>query len=354
MLRLLRTYSLLIVGLILCHCDDDSGGVKTQGPDDNPDPDANQRKVLVVNEGNFNSGNASLGIYYPDSGSYTEQVFQGKTGRPLGDVFQSVAYHNQKVFLVVNNSGKVEVLDSTTLSSVGVIDNLPSPRYLQPVGNGRAYLTNFTQSGQSEISIVDLQSLQKTSSIKTGGWTGNPTLAAGRVWVPEVKAGWVLAIDPSKDKITDTIRLRKEIQQVVKDTDGQLWALANGGIDNSVTPALYQIDPMQKTVRQELPFTNKDAGPGNLTLNNARDTIYYTTNGIYRMPVSSNQLPAEPLVTAKDRNFYGLALSPDTSIIYASDPKDYVQRGIVYRFNSSGALIDQFKAGIIPRDFVFY
>ena len=345
---------LLCLPLFLWQCDDDSGGVQNTDPANNGPDDTAQKQVLVLNEGTFNNGNASLSIYLPDTQEVVRNVFRNRNGRPLGDVFQSMRFARQKGFLVINNSGKIEVVDSATLESVGVIRDLPSPRYLQPTGDGRGYVSNFTQADSSELSIVSLNGLQKTGSIRTGGWTGNMTRAAGRIWVPEVKAGWLLAVDPATDAVTDTVKLRVEVQQVVRDAEDQLWALGNGGIDDSVVPALYRIDPEDGKVTQTLSFSSKDESPGNLTLNGSRDTLYYTNQGIYRMPIQRTQLPQTPVVEAQNRSFYGLSIDPEQGDIYASDALDFVQNGEVYRFEQAdGQLIHQFEGGIIPRDFVF-
>lgn len=347
---LLHPFSiLLLLPLLLWQCDDDSNS-----PDRSAEDPA-QDQVLILNEGTFNNGNASLGIYQPDSQDVIRNVFRNRNDRPLGDVFQSMRFVQQKGFMVINNSGKIEVVDSATLASVGVIRDLPSPRYLQPVGGGRGYVSNFTQADESELSIVSLDGLQKTGSIRTGGWTGNMTRAAGRIWVPEVKKGWLLAIDPATDAVTDTVKLRVEVQQVVRDAENQLWALGNGGIDDSVTPALYRIDPEARAVTQTLAFSSKDESPGNLTLNGSRDTLYYTNQGIYRMPIQQTQLPQSPLIEAQNRSFYGLSIDPESGEIYATDALDFVQNGEVYRFDAAGGqLIHQFEGGIIPRGFVFH
>ncbi len=340
--------------LALSSCNDGETGVQTQGPDNPVEPDSNQRPVLVVNEGTFNNGNASLGIYYPQKDTFRADVFEKETGRPLGDVFQSITIADQRIFLVINNSGKVEVLDSSTYANTGTIRGLPSPRYLQPLGDGRAYVTNFTQQGNSVINIVDLANLQITGEIATGGWTGNPAMAGGKAWVPEVKKGWLLALDPATNTVTDTLKLRPEIHTVVRDQSGNIWALANGGINNEYQPTLYRIDPEKPTVLQRLPFPGKTPSPGNLTLNGSRDTLYYTRDGIYRLAIEAEQLPGQAFVPAKGRSFYGLGIEPSTGTIYASDAFDFVRRGKVYLFGTkSGKPLGEFKAGIIPSAFVF-
>ncbi len=345
---------LLGIPLVLAQCDDSGSGVQTQDPGNPEKPDSNQRSILVINEGTFNKGNASLGIYYPQTDTFRSAVFETNTGRPLGDVFQSVSFARNQAFLVINNSSKIEVLDSSTLKSTGAIKGLPSPRYMQPLSDGRAYVTNFTQSGKSEITIVNHNTLKIVGKIPTAGWTGDPAMAAGKVWVPEVKKGWILVVNPGKDVITDTLKLRPEVKKVVRDAEGKLWAMANGGINNSAQPVLYRIDPQNIQISRKLGFQSKSPSPGNLTLNGSKDTVYYTRKGIFRLSIGASDLPVNPVVPANNRSFYGLGIAPATGIIYASDAFDFVRRGKVFRFEpENGGLINEFEAGIIPADFVF-
>ena len=51
--------------------------------------------------------------------------------------------------------------------------------------------------------------------------------------------------------------------------------------------------------------------------------------------------------------FFSLGIDPASSEIYLGDAIDHRQNGIVYRYLSSGKLIDQFKVGISPGDFAF-
>ncbi|MGB0177414.1 MAG: hypothetical protein ACPF9D_09615, partial [Owenweeksia sp.] len=56
---------------------------------DEPDnPDNNNpgiKNVLVINEGAFQAGNASLGVYNLETNAYAKQVFAANNNRPLGD-----------------------------------------------------------------------------------------------------------------------------------------------------------------------------------------------------------------------------------------------------------------------------
>jgi len=52
--------------------------------------------------------------------------------------------------------------------------------------------------------------------------------------------------------------------------------------------------------------------------------------------------------------YYGLGYDVAEDIIYAADPLDYAQNGIIYRYSAmDGLLIDFFTAGMVPNGFWF-
>jgi hypothetical protein len=63
-------------------------------------------------------------------------------------------------------------------------------------------------------------------------------------------------------------------------------------------------------------------------------------------------LPTSSIINQNGALFYGLGISP-THDIYISDAVDYVQSGIIYRYDSTASLKDQFSVGIIPQVFWF-
>ena len=59
--------------------------------------------VFIVNEGNFNFGNASLSYYDVGSGRVENSVFSRANGMSLGDVAQSMTVHGGRGYIAVNN-----------------------------------------------------------------------------------------------------------------------------------------------------------------------------------------------------------------------------------------------------------
>src|SRR6478752_3181460 len=97
---------LVFASVLFAACDD-----KPIPEDDIILPPPIKGSVMIVNEGNFNSGNAGLTYLDLANDKLYEDLFQSANGRKLGDVFQSVNMLNGKAYLVVNNSQKIEVAD---------------------------------------------------------------------------------------------------------------------------------------------------------------------------------------------------------------------------------------------------
>ena len=88
-------------------------------------------KVLILNEGNYNFGNSSLSLYHQNENRVDNKVFQSNnSGRPIGDVVQSAVQIGNELFVVVNNSSKIEILVASNLTSITAIQQLNSPRYI--------------------------------------------------------------------------------------------------------------------------------------------------------------------------------------------------------------------------------
>jgi len=347
---------ILGAGLLLWACekdDDQEVHQNDQNNNTNGDEKPFDHGAFILNEGNFNQGNASLDFWDSDQQKLRSQVFKEVNGRPLGDVLHAMNTIDGHSYLIVNNSGKIEVINPATLESQQLMNGFPSPRRILKVADGKAYVTNFTLEGASEISIVDLQDHAISGSIAVDGWKERLVKANNKVFVSQVKAGNLLVIDPKEDAIMDTISLVKEVKHVAKDANGNLWALGNGGFE-AKTPRLYKIDPLTHEVLMELEFGSKQTSPGNLTLNAAKDSLFFLNEGVFTMPIQSTSLPSSPVIREKDYSFYSIGVAPTGSEIYVSDAIDYVQKGMVLRFNrNDGKLIDSFRTGIIPGGFVF-
>lgn len=306
--------------------------------------------VFITNEGNFQFGNAKVSYYDNASATAVEDLFQPANNISLGDVCQSMYLFNGKAYVVVNNSGKIVVVNPKTFVQETVISGMGSPRYFLPVSNNKAYVTDLYANA---VSIVDLNGNIKTGTIACSGWTEEMALVYGKVFVTNEKSNKVYVINTANDAMEDSIQVGFNSNSIRQDKNGKLWVLCSGNQKNNIPGSLHRIDPITKQVEQSFQFSNTTDSPWKLRMNATNDTLYFLNNSVFRMAIGAANLPSTAFISNGKSVFYGLGIDPKNGVIYISDAIDYVQRGAIYRYKSDGTLINTFKAGIAPGDFCF-
>ncbi len=318
--------------------------------------------VLIPCEGNFMYGNASLSYYDKNTKTVENQVFYRANGIPIGDVLQSVTIIDSLAYLVVNNSGKIYVVNKNTFQYVNKITGLVSPRYMRFITPSKAYVSDMYAKN---IYVVNPQTCMVDNTIDIDEGTGNfyrhsseqmivyDTLVFVNSWSYDDK---VLVINAKTDELVSKIEVLKQPHRMVIDRNGKIWVLCDGGYagsDYSGVPGLVKIDAATRTVEHIFEFPVGDY-PSEIALNGNGDTIYYCNNHIYRFPVDSEDITGDVFFeNPGGRLYYGLGVDPVNSEVYVADAIDYMQSGVVYRLNAAGEQIDKFTVGIIPNGFCF-
>lgn len=315
----------------------------------------NQNGVFISCEGNFMYGNSSLSFYNTESKKITNQLFYARNNAPLGDVAQSLSLVDNTLFIVINNSGKVYAVDPQTIEFKGVITGLVSPRYMHFINPDKVYISDLYAN---HITIVNPKTYQVTGEIEVPNHTSEQMVQLDSLlfvssWSYDE---YILVINLLKDKLIGEIKVPFQPKDLIKDFNNKIWVLSEGSpegfTEKEELPALSRLDPQTLTIEQIYRFEEGEH-PHSLEINQRGDTIFYINKDIYRMPIKSRQLPQESFIKANGRLFYSMGLSPKNGEIYISDAIDYTQNGVVYRYTHNGNLIDSFKVGINPSDFLF-
>lgn len=305
--------------------------------------------VLILNEGNFGQGNATIDLYNTANKNIQNDVFRtNNQGRPIGDVIQSMYVSNDTGFVVVNNSQKVEMINLENLTSLGTINGFNSPRYFLPVANNKAYVSDLYANA---IQVVDIKSRVITSTISTNGWTEELLRIEDTVYVTDMTNNELIRIDLTADTILGRTTLIRQPNSLVVDKNNTIWVLCSGGFDE-VLPRLYQIST-SGDVLQYYEFQSVSMSPGNLVIHSNGEKLYYLNGGVFHHSITATALEPTAMIPENGRLLYGLAFHPKMGELFVSDAIDYQQNGVVYRYLSTGTLVDQFKAGIIPGSFQF-
>jgi len=307
--------------------------------------------AFILNEGNFRSGNGSLSFFSYDSLKIYNHVFLDINQRPLGDIPYSMGFHGSNAYIVVNNSGKIEVADRNYLKSVATINRIISPRYISFINDMKAYVSSLYSDS---LAIIDLTAnsisgyinLKKTSeSIATlystayvANWTGGSK---------------VMVINTATDQVTDSIEVGMEPESMVIDKNETLWVLCNGGWKREYYAELIGISTRTNKVEKRFIFPSVTDSPTCLQINGQGEILYYLLNGVRKMAIEAQSLPSEAFIPELNHVFYKLGVNPGNNEIFATDVVDYVKKGKILRYGKGGALISEMEADIIPGTICF-
>ena len=320
--------------------------------------DTSQRGLFICNEGNFQYGNATLSYYDPETKVVENEVFFRANAMKLGDVAQSMTIHDNKGWVVVNNSHIVFAIDLDTFKEVGRITDMTSPRYIHFISDDKAYIT---QIWDNRIAIVDPRRYQITGYIECPGMTMEQGSTEQMVrygdyifvncWSYQNR---ILKIDTRTDSIVDELTVGIQPTSLALDCNNKLWTVTDGGYDGSPygyeSPALYRIDAETFTIEKQFDLRKGDK-PSEVQLNGTRDRIYWINNDVWAMDIDAERLPVRPFLDYSGTLYYGLTIDPVNGDVYVADAIDYTQQGMVYRYSSEGELLDEFYVGIIPGAF---
>ena len=314
--------------------------------------------LFVINEGNFQYGNASLSYYNPATKSVENEVFYRANAMKLGDVAQSMTLYGDTGWIVVNNSHVIFAIDPTTFKEKGRIENLTSPRYIHFLSDEKAYVT---QLWDNRIFIVNPKRYEITGYIECPAMTMESGSTEQMVqWGKYVFVNcWsyqnrILKIDTTTDKVVAELEVGIQPTSLVVDCYGKLWTITDGGYEDSPygyeAPSLYRIDAETFTIEKQFRFAKGDA-PSEVQLNGRGDKLYWINNDVWAMDVTADRIPVKPFIPYSDTLYYGLTIDPRSGEVYVADAIDYVQAGKIYRYSEQGERLDEFYAGITPGAF---
>lgn len=314
--------------------------------------------LFIINEGNFQYGNATLSFYDPVSKTVENELFFRANAMKLGDVAQSMVIRDGVGWVVVNNSHVIFAIDINTGKEIGRIVNLTSPRYIHFLSDEKAYVT---QIWDNRIFIVNPSTFSITGYIECPNMTMEQGSTEQMVQVGKYVYTncWsyqnrILKIDTETDIVVDELEIGIQPTSLVLDKNNKIWTVTDGGYSGSPygyeAPSLYKIDPQTFTVEKSFRFSLGDA-PSEVQLNGDGSKLYWINDDIWEMDVDKGTLPPRPFIAAKGTIYYGLTVDPVSGDVYVADAIDYQQQGQILRYSSGGELLDSFYVGIIPGAF---
>lgn len=297
--------------------------------------------VYVLNEGNFGSANSGLDFYNLSTGTYSRDVFKAANNSMLGDVAQDIVIdqQTQSIYISVNNSSRLYVLNMNDLKIRQTFSGLTSPRDIANPGNGFLYVSDIYANG---IWKLDLTSGAVVKKIPVAGWSEALLVQNNQLWVSRPSSNYVSVLDMTTDTWMDSIAVEKGVT-VLTHFDSDIWALSGGGVLDPGPSVLYRMSATSVSIKESWPIS----GQGAYRLQ-AGNNLYFLSGGSVFSKDNSSSPPVLLIQTPAGKNYYGLGYSSFGQYIIALDAADYVRRGTVDVYNESGVLLRSVEAGYIP------
>ncbi|MCW5908853.1 MAG: DUF5074 domain-containing protein [Chitinophagales bacterium] len=312
--------------------------------------------VYIINEGNFNFGNAEVSVYNPESKQVSNNQFQAVNGYSLGDVAQSMFVKDSFGFIVVNNSSKIEVVKLPSLQKVRTI-TIPnsSPRYFLAINDSIAYVSELYAN---KIHVVNYVSGTLVTQISVPQYTeqlvrvDEYVFAEGKkIFANASSKGALIRLRVSDHTFVDKVEFAGDLGGLVKDKNNHLWIAVGSDTTTSTFASLKSFDK-HLAQQSNYSFNSYAWHPSNLCISGNGEQLCFLSNDVYRYDTQNGSTP-EKVISSSSNNFYALAIDPASDELYVSDVLDYVQPSHVLRYHKNGAFIHSFTAGVIAGNFAF-
>lgn len=337
---------------------------------DTPQPDEHEyyytegRKVYMIHEGNYGSGNASLSIYNSSQDLLFNDVYQSVNNEEMGDVFQSMTIVENNLFFTINHSDLLLICSKNTMEKVNEI-NVSTPRYLLPLNERSMLLSSLYQR---YITIISPQEQTITGTIDLPHTSVEGMLLHnGKIYLCpwDTACSVVLVMDAFSLQIVDSIDIgARAPHKIFVDKDNHLWVLY-GNIQQDATYGWVQIQTENKSILKRFDYENGLNEWIKPVMNATKDELYWiqvdysvsaggTQNGVYRMSVDADIIPERAFIPAPEFHyFYGLGLDEITGNIYVGDPFSFIEQSKVYIYTPDGIPLKEINTQMGIGDFYF-
>ena len=296
--------------------------------------------------------------------------------KELGDVGNDIQIYGSKLYVVVNCSHKVEVLDARTCERITQID-IPNCRYIR-FYRGNAYVTSYVgpvqidpNAPQGAVYRVDTTSLKIDAKVIVGYQPDELEILGEYIYV--VNSGGYRA--PEYDNTVSVIELNrfKQVQKIPvginlhrirADKYGKLWVTSRGDYD-TVHSNLYVLEKrkgyneMVVTDTLNIPCSNLCISGDSLFYYSTEWNVNTQSNSISYgiIDVRTKEVISTNFITdgsEKDiRIPYGIMVHPYPKDIFVTDAKNYVSSGTLYCYDKNGIRKWGVRTGDIPAHMVF-
>jgi len=355
-------YCAVLVGIVffLGSCDDmdDKEKMRTY-----PTP-VKTTRMLVLSEGLFNMNNSSLASYNFETQQLNTDFFLSVNKRGLGDTANDMQLYGSKLYVVVNVSSQIEVLDvntGKTLKQIPMFNEQAvarQPRFIDFM-DGNAYVCSY----DGTVAQIDTTTLEIKAFVKCGRNPDGICVANNKIYVSN--SGGLDFPDFDNTVSVLTSSPLKEIKKIAvgpnpyklhADSQGDVYVVTRGNYGD-IPCNFHRIDSKTDETVQHF----DDIQALNFTVNNDTAYIYnydYASQKswikvfdcIQEKIISNNFITDGTVINTP----YGINVNRVTGDVYLTDAYSFTEWGDVLCFDKTGKLKFRInQIGLNPNQIVF-
>lgn len=336
--------------------------------------------MYLLNEGNMGSNKCTLDYLDFVQGYYVRNLYAERNPhviKELGDVGNDIRVYGSRLYVVVNCSNKLEVLDARTGVRIAQVD-IPNCRYVN-FYRGHAYVSSYVGPVQlnnpnavkGAVYKVDTLTL-KVEGKCTVGYQPEELEVLGEYLYVANSGGYMA---PNYDNTVSVIELEGfrqmqkipvgiNLHRVKADNHGRLWVTSRGDYE-TISSNLYVLQ--KKKGRNEMEVTDTLNIPCSNFCISGDSLYYYSTewnNFTQQNTITYGIINTETLQRVSNSFItdgtqaditipYGISIHPDTGDIYITDAKNYVSSGVLHCYSKDGKHKWSVRTGDIPAHMCF-
>lgn len=336
--------------------------------------------MYLLNEGNMGSNKCTLDYLDYVQGYYVRNLYAERNPhviKELGDVGNDIRVYGSKLYVVVNCSNKVEVLDARTGIRITQVD-IPNCRYVN-FYRGHAYVSSYVGPVQlnnpdavkGAVYKIDTLTLKVVDKCTVGYQPEEIEVLGEYLYV--ANSGGYMA--PDYDNTVSVIELEGfrqmekipvgiNLHRIKADNHGRLWVTSRGDYE-TISSNLYVLQ--KKSGRNEMEVTDTLNIPCSNFCISGDSLYYYSTewnNYTQQNTITYGIINTETLQRVSDSFItdgtqaditipYGISIHPDTGDIYVTDAKNYVSSGVLHCYSKDGKHKWSVRTGDIPAHMCF-
>ena len=336
--------------------------------------------MYLLNEGNMGSNKATIDYLDFVNGYYIRNIYSERNPniiKELGDVGNDIQIYGAKLYVVVNCSHKVEVLDAKTCVRIGQID-IPNCRYIR-FAHGKAYISSYVgpvaidpNAQLGAVFEVDTATLQITNRVTVGYQPDELELLGDYIYVAN-SGGYrqpnydstVSVVERRTMRQVEKIPVAINLHRIRKDQYDQLWVSSRGNYAD-IPSRLFVLAKENATATKMTVADTLDMPCSEMVI--VGDSLYFysvswntqkeenaVSYGI--VDVRTHQLITDHLITDGTESDikvpYGIAVNPYNREIFVTDAKNYVSSGVLHCYDRNGKKRWSIRTGDIPAHMVF-